>query len=217
MLKDETIHPEFAPVIKYYESFDSFDDGEKPEDYFTEQYADIYFDPQWEHFNYFDYEGRDAELSALVSSWKGNGEELESYAQNSLFGAKRSEHPLTNEYYLGVNKYFDLYYKGSIDAVLQDKYGGMFNEIHTRWKMSSPSQQQDILDSNANFKKALDEIGRVRTEMRKINTELDAFLYRFRVGGITKLMHPHNSGRKEELNQLEAMEAYIPPWRVAGQ
>ena len=46
---------------------------------------------------------------------------------------------------------------------------------------------------------------------------LDAFLYRFQVGGVETLAHNANRNREEELNQRPAMDAYVPEWRVAGQ
>ena len=218
MLDDPVSNPQYQNVKAYFESFNNFDKTERPEDYFAEKYADIYFSPEWDNFNFYDFKARDEAIADLMNRWGGNAEQLEQYAKNLLFGRKLQVDPLVSEYYIGVNKYFDLYYKGAHDAIFTNKYRGEFDELYERFRKAGVRDQELILEKNKRFRKALNsEIGAVRESMRKLDPALDAFLYRFRVGGITKPMHQFNLDRVDELNQLGHMDEYVPQWRVAGQ
>tara|TARA_R100000234_G_scaffold89038_2_gene57386 strand:+ start:7241 stop:13186 length:5946 start_codon:yes stop_codon:yes gene_type:complete len=218
LLDDPIANPQYQNVKAYFESFNNFDKTERPEDYFAEKYADIYFSPEWENFNFYDFKARDEAIADLKNRWGGDGEQLEQYAKNLLFGRKLQVDPLISEYYIGVNKYFDLYYKGAHDAIFTNKYRGEFDELYERFRKAGVRDQELILEKNKRFRKALNsEVGAVRESMRKIDPALDAFLYRFRVGGITKPMHQFNLDRVDELNQLGHMDEYVPQWRVAGQ
>tara|TARA_R100001463_G_scaffold135074_1_gene197925 strand:+ start:1529 stop:7363 length:5835 start_codon:yes stop_codon:yes gene_type:complete len=214
------IDPDYQNVQLYYDSFSQFDKLEVPEDYFAKKYADIYFDPEWDKANYYDFVGRDAAIQDLLNSWGGNQEELKAYATNSIFGAKITDDNdpsgVLAEYYLGQYKYFDLYYKGAHDSIFQNKYQGQLDEAYEQWRTSNQTDKQNILKKNQLLRKAFSEVGNVREALRTRDANLDAFMYRFRVGGITSLMNPLNRNREEELQQLTAMEVYTPQWRVAG-
>ncbi len=212
--------PEFQNVQVYYESFSDFEKLERPEDYFAKKYADIYFDPEWEKANYYDFIGRDRAIQDLINSWGGDGEQLKAYALNTIFGAKIAEDNdpsgILAEYYLGQYKYFDLYYKGAHDAIMQNKYKGQLDDAYEQYRTSNATDKQNILKKNKQLARAFREISNVRQAMRERNADLDAFMYRFRVGGITTLANSQNRNREEELQQLTAMEVYTPQWRVAG-
>ena len=209
LLDDPNVNPQYQKVKAYYDSFNDFDKTEKPEDHFTEKYSDIYFSPKWDRISYYDFQGRDNELKDLVKSWGGDGQVLEDYAKGILFGRKMAVDPIVQEYYIGQNKYFDLYYKGAHDAIFTGKYGGEFDDMYERWRTSGTRDQELILEKNKKFARAFREISAIRTSMREIDQGLDAFLYRFRVGGIKNLSHRDNRDREDELNQLMHMETYV--------
>ena len=221
-LTDPSLNPDYALIEAYYDSFDGFNKLERPEDFFADRYSDIYFDPKWEHIGFFDFKGRDKELQELLSEWGGDAVELEQYAKNLLFGKRFSVDSVVSEYYTGVNKFFTKYYENSHNAIFTQKYRGEFDDLYDTWAKSNIITQRQIEDANRRFSKALDEVGDLRKSMRNIpgNPEsiaLDAFLYRFQVGGVETLAHNANRNREEELNQRPAMDAYVPEWRVAGQ
>ena len=89
--------------------------------------------------------------------------------------------------------------------------------MYERWRTSGTRDQELILEKNKRFARAFREISAIRTSMREIDQGLDAFLYRFRVGGIKNLSHRDNRDREDELNQLMHMETYVQEWKVAGQ
>jgi len=217
LLDDPNVNPQYKKVKAYYDSFNDFNNKEKPEDHFAEKYADIYFSPKWDRVTYYDFQGRDAELQDLVNSWGGDGEMLRDYAKGILFGRKMAVDPIIQEFYIGQNKYFDLYYKGAHEAIFSVKYDGEFDELYERWRTSGTRDQELILEKNKRFARAFREISSVRESMREIDQGLDAFLYRFRVGGIGNLKHRSNRDREDELNQLGHMETYVQEWKVAGQ
>ena len=220
-LKNERLFPEFAPLMEYLDSFNDFDPNEKPEDFFAEQYANAYFDEKWQNEDYYDFAGRDREIERIKNSWGGDGDELVKYARTKLFGTKSKVHPLTKEYYDGVENYFDRYYKGAEDQVFQVIYNGTMNELLETYRKAPADLKQQIKETNPEFKKAWARVSNIREAMRKLedpkSVQLDAFLYRFGVGGVTTLQNPLNTGRKEELKQLDAMDSYYPEWKVAGQ
>ena len=109
-----------------------------------------------------------------------------------------------------------MYYKGAHDAIFQNKYQGQLDEVYEQWRTSNATDKQNILKRNQLLRKAFSEVGNVREALRTRDANLDAFMYRFRVGGITSLLNPLNQNREEELQQLTAMEVYTPQWRVAG-
>ena len=157
-----------------------------------------------------------------MSEWGGDAVELEQYAKNLLFGKRFSVDSVVSEYYTGVNKFFTKYYENSHNAIFTQKYRGEFDDLYDTWAKSNIITQRQIEDAKRRFSKALDEVGDLRKSMRNIpgNPEsiaLDAFLYRFQVGGVETLAHNANRNREEELNQRPAMDAYVPEWRVAGQ
>ena len=107
-------------------------------------------------------------------------------------------------------------------TVFQEMYGGFFDEQLATWKTVDRHTQKEMEERDPNFKKALNDVGALREELRKLDQSLDAFLYRFSVGGVETLMHELNDGREDELKQLEPFQVdgatpYIPSWRVAGQ
>ena len=221
-LTNVELNPDYKVIERYYDSFDRFDSLERPEDHFADQYSEIYFSPEWDHVGFFDFKGRDEDLQGLLSQWGGDAQELEAYAKSVLFGKRLKHHNVISEYYVGQNKFFDLYYQGSHEAIFTDRYRGEFDDLYDTWRKSSVMEQARLEDQNKRFKKALSEVGAVREEMRNLPGEpnsisLDAFLYRFRVGGVSSLLHGSNRNREEELDQREAIDTYVPEWRVAGQ
>ena len=221
-LTNVELNPDYKVIERYYDSFDRFDSLERPEDHFADQYSEIYFSPEWDHVGFFDFKGRDEDLQGLLSQWGGDAQELEAYAKGVLFGKRLKHHNVISEYYVGQNKFFDLYYQGSHEAIFTDRYRGEFDDLYDTWRKSSVMEQARLEDQNKRFKKALSEVGAVREEMRNLPGEpnsisLDAFLYRFRVGGVSSLLHGSNRNREEELDQREAIDTYVPEWRVAGQ
>ena len=221
-LKNKEMYPEFEKVYAYWESFQGFDEGEKPEDFFASEFGDIYFSETWDHVTWFDYAGRDKAIDDLKRKWGPQAEELENYARTRLFSTKKTASPLITEYYIGADRNFDNYYRQSELTVFQEMYGGFFDEQLATWKTVDRHTQKEMEERDPNFKKALNDVGALREELRKLDQSLDAFLYRFSVGGVETLMHELNAGRKDELKQLEPIQVdgatpYIPSWRVAGQ
>ena len=100
-------------------------------------------------------------------------------------------------------------------------YNGTMNELLETYRKAPADLKQQIKETNPEFKKAWARVSNIREAMRKLedpkSVQLDAFLYRFGVGGVTTLQNPLNTGRKEELKQLDAMDSYYPEWKVAGQ
>ena len=62
------------------------------------------------------------------------------------------------------------------------------------------------------IKQILRDITKARQLLRKNNPDLDAFLYRFNIGGTSSLLHSYNKSdyRKGELAQPFPMERYTP-------
>ena len=101
--------------------------------------------------------------------------------------------------------------------IFQQRHQGQLDEVYRQWYKAKYDdvRRKSIEDANPRFKAALNEWEKLRDELRKLNPELDAFLFRW--GYSESLLHPWNTGREQELKSAFPFEEYIPKWRVAGQ
>ena len=213
----------YEDVTAYFESGKGkLNDTERFEDFASDEYAEIYFNEEWDLGYMFDYQAREKALSEWRDIW---GPEFEEYAKTRLFGPRWNANGFNQEYYNYRDHFFPRYFEETRKQIFQNRWQGQLDTAYQQWYKAkhNPLVQAMLLESNSNLKKAMNEWDQLKLEFRRKDPELDAFLYRW--GHTSVLEHSWNSGRELELKAPFPMQIYVRGWpggigqgfKVAGE
>tara|TARA_E500000305_G_scaffold111698_1_gene126874 strand:- start:4657 stop:9693 length:5037 start_codon:yes stop_codon:yes gene_type:complete len=120
-------------------------------------------------------------------------------------------HPVYEEYLRGRETYLNDYYQRVEQEALAIR-GDEAIELWNGYKRASYPVREEIEKTNPIIKQIMRDITKARQLLRKNNPDLDAYLYRFNIGGTSSLLHSYNKSdyRKGELAQPFPMERYTP-------
>jgi hypothetical protein len=208
----EALHsnPRFEPVKQYFTELAESGLGhpEAPEDVAYGQFVTMITNPELEAGGITDWERLDTEKAEFRDRW---GEDVYDYIQ-ARFAQGKDVPPLVQEYYEGKER-FRYYWEDVEEQVLQSRQYDrpMMTDLYAKWKDFGNDDlgQEDFENANPSLKGFLKTIRRVRVALRRRDPELDAFMYRWRVG-VTTLKSPQNRGREYDLRQPLAGISLMP-------
>ena len=210
------LNEKYVKVTDYYDAIKDTkgEDTERPEDFAADQYLDIYWDPKWDLEFMYDFQGREQALEEWRSIW---GEDYEQYAREMVFSQRWDSSPLNEELFPSRDRMMKKYWEETRKIIFQGWFQGQLDGVYDEWYRAKydPILRKSIEENVPDFKRALKNWEELRKEYRKVDVELDAFLYRW--GYTDKLVNPVNSGREVELKSTFPFEEYTPQQRVAGQ
>ena len=213
----------FKPLYKNFE-YQTIDQKTGVADYFFNEYMNLISDsaqfsllPQnLQDIGLMDSDmiDWDAKAQAIANFEDRVGPQVMEYINKRMNTKPRVgdvPHPVYEEYLRGREKYLNDYYQ----RVEQEALALRGDEAIEQWnsyKKSSYPVREEIERGSPLIKQILRDINKARQLLRKNNPDLDAFLYRFNVGGTTTLLHSYNKSdyRKGELAQPFPMERYTP-------
>ena len=204
-------NPRFAPVRQYFTELAEGGLGhpEAPEDVAYGQFVTMITNPELEAGGIMDWERLDTEKAEFRDRW---GEDVYDYIQ-ARFAQGKDVPPLVQEYYDGKER-FRYYWEDVEEQVLQSRQYDrpMMTDLYAKWKdfRNDDLGQEDFENANPSLKGFLKTIDRVRVALRRRDPELDAFMYRWNVGGISTLKSPRNRGREYDLRQPLAGISLMP-------
>ena len=205
----------YTKVEAYFESQKGrMGSNERFEDIAADEFMEIYFDEEYDMEFMYDFAAREA----AIDNWRGRwGTEYEEYAREKLFGRRWDLNGFNMEFYRRREEFMPQYMEETRKQIFQQRYQGQLDEAYNQWYLAkyNDAKRKQIEEANPRFKTALNQWETLREELRKLNPELDAFLYRW--GYAESLLHPWNRGREQELKSAFPFEEYIPKWKVAGQ
>ena len=191
---------EYTRVREYFTDIQNRGLGhpEAPEDIAYAEFVTIITNPEYEEGALYDYEQRDTDISEFRDRV---GEEVYNYIQ-ARFDQGKDIPDLLKEYYAGKER-FRYYWDGVEEQVMQSR---LYDEstvraMYAEWKTYAGNRDlQDAFErEHPSLRGILKTMSRVKIALRKQDSELDAYLYRFCVGGINTLKASENRGREIDL------------------
>ena len=219
-LKKET---RYGPVYKNFE-YQTIDSKTGVADYFFNEYMTLISDnsqysllpTELKDIGLMDSDmiDWDAKNEAVANFEERVGPQVMQYINKRLNTKPRVDdtvHPVYQEYIRGREKYLNDYYQRVEQEALALR-GDEAIELWNSYKKAPYPVREELEKVNPIIKQINNDIRKARKILRKNNPDLDAFLYRFNIGGTSTMIHKYNQSdyRKGELSQPFPMERYTP-------
>jgi hypothetical protein len=178
---------EFAVAIAHFEENSKRFGEDRPEDIAYNQYiTDILATDDFDQPDGYDYDARDVAVQAFQTKW---GDEVYAYVLER-FATGRNVPLLVSEFWKGRNR-FEHFWRDIDEATLASMPNATVLEpIYKEWTKASENRKKELVDTVPHLKKLIAKISDVKTELRKRDQHLDAWLYRW--GYYNTLLHPDN-------------------------
>jgi hypothetical protein len=178
---------EFAVAIAHFEENSERFGEDRPEDIAYNQYiTNILATDDFDQPDGYDYDARDVAVQAFQTKW---GDEVYAYVLER-FATGRNVPLLVSEFWKGRNR-FEHFWRDIDEATLASMPNATVLEpTYKEWTKASENRKKELVDTVPHLKKLIAKISDVKTELRKRDQHLDAWLYRW--GYYNTLLHPEN-------------------------
>ena len=170
------IEGDFAPAVQYFQDTAEKFGEDHPEDVAYSEYIDqIIATDAFDKPEGFDFRARNDAVLAFRQRW---GDDVYAYVQE-VFSTGRDIPPLVEEFWKGRAK-FEYYWSGVEEATLQSmpRAGEVRNE-YQQWLESTDLEKKQLEAGSRLLKRFLSRMSDVKVELRKKDSLLDAWLYRW--------------------------------------
>lgn len=203
------VEGEYARAIEHFESNTEKFGVDHPEDVaYNEYITNVIATDDFDRPEGFDYEARDQAINQFQMKW---GNEVYGYVQER-FRTGRNVPVLVNEFWQG-RKRFEYYWRDLEEATLASMANSSRLEpFYKEWKKATDNRQKELEESVPMLKTLLNRMTQSRKELRKIDPQLDAWLFRW--GYTSTMVAPENEFSPDGVNDAREFWRDTQPKRL---
>ena len=203
------VEGEYARAIEHFESNTEKFGVDHPEDVaYNEYITNVIATDDFDRPEGFDYEARDQAINQFQMKW---GNEVYGYVQER-FRTGRNVPVLVNEFWQG-RKRFEYYWRDLEEATLASmSNSSRLEPFYKEWKKATDNRQKELEESVPMLKTLLNRMTQSRKELRKIDPQLDAWLFRW--GYTSTMVAPENEFSPDGVNDAREFWRDTQPKRL---